>query len=600
MFDMNSAVAAPAADVETVETFPPLEDVLNGVSHAFQPIVHLDTGLTHGFEALLRGTDTLGFESIAQLFDRAAENGVVEQLESRLLTKALSDFANLSCAEGLHLFFNVDARSLPELGRNVPKTLNTMTDLGLSSTQLCLEVSEKSDISQDSAATKALRKARDSGIQIALDDFGEGYARLRLLHEEHAEYVKFDRYFINNVARDPKKKLFVSSLIDMFEVLGIQTIAEGVETDEDLSSCRELGFDMVQGYLVARPTLDHESLSRSYESLISARRRDRRSRTSDQHLLREQIVDVPTLNIETPMQDVFDAFRTNESTRLFPVLDANQRPLGIVRDADLKAYAFSPYGKDLIVNRSFGKRLGDFVRPCPVADIHTQAERILQIYSHNDALNGVIIVENAQYAGFLDNSSLLRVLNEKNLITAREMNPLTKLPGNTAISDFIADALTEDDQTRALLHFDFDNFKPFNDTYGFRQGDRALLLFAETLRQVFTGQEFFLGHIGGDDFFVGACGLQPTEISQLAYEARKQFAMDVESFYDKEARERGSIEARGRDGHLRSYPLLTCSAAMLVVDPGEHQSDLETVLTAFADLKKRAKEEGGFAFHQIQ
>lgn len=597
---MNSAVATPALGVELVEAFPPLKDIVHGVSHAFQPIVHLDTGLTHGFEALLRGTDALGFKSIAQLFDLAAENGVVEELESQLLTKALKNFANLSCAEGLHLFFNIDARSLPEIGRNIPKTLNDMAALGLSSTQLCLEVSEKSDISQDSAATQALREARDKGIQIALDDFGEGYARLRLLHEEHAEYVKFDRYFINNVARDPKKKLFVSSLIDMFEVLGIQTIAEGVETDEDLASCRELGFDMVQGYLVARPTLDHESLSRSYESLISARRRDRRSQTSDKHLLSEQIVDVPTLSIETPMQDVFDAFRTNESARLFPVLDANRRPLGIVRDADLKAYAFSPYGKDLIVNRSFGKRLGDFVRPCPVADIHTQAERILQIYSHNDALNGVIIVENAQYAGFLDNSSLLRVLNEKNLITAREANPLTKLPGNTAISDFIADALTEDDQTRALLHFDFDNFKPFNDTYGFRQGDRALLLFAETLRQVFTGPEFFLGHIGGDDFFVGACGLPPTEISRLAYEARKQFAVDVESFYDKEARERGSIEARGRDGNLRSYPLLTCSAAMLVVDPGEHQSDLETVLTAFAELKKRAKEEGGFAFHQIQ
>ena len=251
------------------------------------------------------------------------------------------------------------------------------------------------------------------------------------------------------------------------------------------------------------------------------------------------------------------------------------------------------------MNRSFGKRLGDFVRPCPVADIHTQAERILQIYSHNDTLNGVIIVENARYAGFLDNSSLLRVLNEKNLITAREMNPLTKLPGNTAISDFIADALTEDNETRSLLHFDFDNFKPFNDTYGFRQGDRALLLFAETLRQIFAGKDFFVGHIGGDDFFVGARGVPTSDVSRLAYEARKQFAEDVESFYDKKARERGSIEARGRDGNLRSYPLLTCSAAMLVIDPDEDQADLETVLTAFAELKKRAKEEGGFAFHHI-
>jgi diguanylate cyclase (GGDEF)-like protein len=600
VLNLKSAAADGAGMLELSGHFPPLDSLVAGLRHAFQPIVHLDTGLTHGFEALLRGTAELGFESIADLFDRAAENGSVEELEAGLLHKALRDFAALSCADGLHLFFNIDARSLPHLSSRTTDILGAMASLGLFSTQLCLEVSEKSDISQDSAATRALRQARDHGIQIALDDFGEGYARLRLLHEEHAEYVKFDRYFINNVARDPKKKLFVSSLIDMFEVLGIQTIAEGVETEEDLSSCRELGFDLVQGYLVARPTLEHESLSRSYETLMTARRRDRRARSSDQHILREQIVAVPTLRIETPMQDVFDAFRTNQSARLFPVLDTNDRPLGIVRDVDLKAYAFSPYGKDLIVNRSFGKRLGDFVRPCPIADIHTQAERILQIYSHNDSLNGVIIVENAQYIGFLDNSSLLRVLNEKNLIFAREMNPLTKLPGNTSISDHIADAVTDTEGTCALLHFDFDNFKPFNDTYGFRQGDRALLLFAENLRQTFSGPDFFVGHIGGDDFFVGSIGADPEEVGRLAYEARHQFARDVESFYDKKARERGSIEARGRDGKLRNYPLLTCSAAMLVIEPGRRNSDLETVLTAFAELKKRAKDEGGFACQTIR
>ena len=596
---MRTTVAAPTAEAETVNTFPPLADVISRVRYAFQPIVHLDTGLTHGVEALLRGTGGIGFESVDQLFSRAAENKVGEDLETQLLTKALEDFARLACVKGLHLFFNIDARSLPELGRNISKTLNAMGDLGLCATQLCLEVSEKSDISQDREAIEALRRIRGEGIQIAIDDFGEGYARLRLLHEEHTEYVKFDRYLVNNVARDPKKKLFVSSLIRMFELLGIQTVAEGVETVEDLFSCRELGFDMVQGYLIVPPTLDHASLSRSYQSLMTVERRDRRARISDRPLLRKQILALPTLKIETPLQDVFDAFRADESARFFPVLNSDQRPLGIVRDVDFKAYTFSPYGRELIMNRSLDKRLGDFIRPCPVADIHAQADHILQIYSDNDTLNGVIIVENAHYLGFLNNSSLLRILNEKNLITAREMNPLTKLPGNTAISDFITDALADAHETRTLIHFDFDNFKPFNDTYGFRQGDRALLLFVETMRHIFTGEKFFLGHIGGDDFFVGTRGLSASDVRQRVLEARTHFAMDVESFYDKEARERGTIEARGRDGKLRSYPLLTCSAAILAIDPGSHHSDMETVLTLFADLKKRAKVEGGLALHRL-
>lgn len=578
--------------------FPSVGRILDVVEHAFQPLVHLDTGLTHGFEALLRGIEPLGFGSIAELFDGAAAAGTLEEVEFQLLAKALRRFAGLSCADGLHLFFNVDPRSLTGLGRRLPEIRETLRALGLSDSQLCLEVSEQSDLSHDLGATMALRQARHDGIQIALDDFGSGYSRLRLLHEEHAEYVKFDRYFIHNVARDPKKKLFIASLLDMFEVLGIQTVAEGVETDDDLRTCRELGFTLVQGYLIARPTLDHASLQRSYDSLLAARRRDRRDKSSDHGLLREQIVRVPTLPIETPMQDVFDAFRTVEDSRLFPVVDRGDRPLGIIRDIDLKSYAFSPYGKDLIVNPSFGKRLKDFVRSCPVADIHTPAERILQIYSQNDSQSGVLIVEDARYVGFLDNGSLLRVLNEKNLAFARDMNPLSKLPGNTAIADFMAEAV-EDTATRwVLVHFDFDNFKPFNDTYGFRQGDRALLLFAEGLRRVFAGhdlRDMLIGHIGGDDFFVGAKEKNPDEILSLVEATRTQFALDVESFYDAAARERGGIEVRGRDGELRLYPLLTCSAAALVLEPGRRQADMEKVLAGFTDLKKAAKAGDGLA-----
>ena len=76
--------------------------------------------------------------------------------------------------------------------------------------------------------------------------------------------------------------------------------------------------------------------------------------------------------------------------------------------------------------------------------------------------------------------------------------------------------------------------------------------------------------------------------------------MDVESFHDKDAHEYCTIEARGRDGKLRSYPLLTCSVAILAINPGNHHSDPETVLTIFADLKKRAKAEGGLALHHVR
>lgn len=81
-------------------------------------------------------------------------------------------------------------------------------------------------------------------------------------------------------------------------------------------------------------------------------------------------------------------------------------------------------------------------------------------------------------------------------------NPLTKLPGNNSIYQYISGLLEETELGHYLVYFDMNNFKAFNDKYGFRQGDRALLKFSEILGR-FSG-EFFIAHIGGDDFLRGS------------------------------------------------------------------------------------------------
>ena len=117
------------------------------------------------------------------------------------------------------------------------------------------------------------------------------------------------------------------------------------------------------------------------------------------------------------------------------------------------------------------------------------------------------------------------------------------------------------------IAFDFDNFKPFNDTYGFRQGDRAILLFAELCRKAARPETWFLGHIGGDDFFIGIRGASVedgvAEVSALI----RQFASDIESFYDPEARARGFITAEDREGKTRTFPLLSASAVLCPLPP---------------------------------
>jgi GGDEF domain-containing protein len=190
----------------------------------------------------------------------------------------------------------------------------------------------------------------------------------------------------------------------------------------------------------------------------------------------------------------------------------------------------------------------------------------------------------------LSAASLLRVINEKNLALARDQNPLTRLPGNSSINDHLTVALDTAVTSWIFAYFDLDNFKPFNDRYGFRQGDRAILLFSELMRTTLGTNQTFLGHIGGDDFFASFRDL-PAEVVTARIEALLgSFRRDVESFYDADSRERGYIVGRSREGTTQHFPLLTCSAALVEIPAGPRVVTVDDLGDAIAILKKTAKQ----------
>ena len=169
-------------------------------------------------------------------------------------------------------------------------------------------------------------------------------------------------------------------------------------------------------------------------------------------------------------------------------------------EKDLKEYAYSRYGKDLLLNTGLSKTLHDFISRCPVVDAHKPLEEILDIYALDERSEGIILTSGGVYPGFMSARALLKARNEKNIAIARDQNPLTKLPGNSLISTYIAELLCHSSHDYVYVYFDFDNFKPFNDTYGFRVGDRAILLFADLLKSCANGGAF-VAHIGAMIFF---------------------------------------------------------------------------------------------------
>jgi len=194
-----------------------------------------------------------------------------------------------------------------------------------------------------------------------------------------------------------------------------------------------------------------------------------------------------------------------------------------------------------------------------------------------------------RYAGILSASSLLKIINEKQLKMAQEQNPLTGLPGNRAIRDYVQHAILDGDEARYFCYCDFDDFKPFNDTYGFQKGDLAITLFAALLRRHFIGEEKFLGHVGGDDFFIGVSGFTEEEIRAVLMRLVDDFRLDVRQLYTPEHQAAGGISGHGRDGLARDFPLMRCSIAVLALPEGFILSDSQTVSKRIAEIKARAK-----------
>jgi len=572
-------------------------DVLD---YAFQPIVSINTGVCLGLEALLRGWDAAGFASIQEIFDTAFVEKKLFHVELALREKAVRKFAGIPFHAKLKLFFNIDNRVLRMPDYSSGSTARILERFGIPPDTVVLELSEKHDLNSHAFSTDAaLNSYRKQTYRIAIDDFGTGYSGLQLLYNSEPDFIKIDRFFIAGIEADSRKRLFVGKVVNLAHTLGIMVIAEGVETGSEYICCKDIGCDHVQGFLVQKPTLELMEIAEKYDGISRLASADRRDKSHDQALLSQEMEYLEPIHLHaapnggvTDMAAVFESFRKYRSRSFFPVINGNDAPLGLVRESGIKEYVYSKYGKDLLLNRGMGKTLLDFVVRCPIADVNTRIENILEYFSLDGTAEGVILTDNGRYAGFLSARSLLRVIYEKNIAVARDQNPLTRLPGNTLIAEFLERTLDDKHSSSVIAYFDLDNFKAFNDSYGFRQGDRAILLFSDILKEAANARRCFIGHVGGDDFFAGF-SLEDFDLPhclQWIHGVIDKFCFDVLSLYEPRDRLRGFIVSTDRDGEQSRFPLLGASAAVVQIPERARDYSVEQIGAIIAGLKRKAKD----------
>jgi diguanylate cyclase (GGDEF)-like protein/PAS domain S-box-containing protein len=223
----------------------------------YQPVVDLATGHVVGFEALARIAEPDGsilppvdFISVAE------ESGLVVPLGKQVLEMACGEIGHWvpssAQTERLTIAVNLSARQF-EPGDLTSVVHETLEQTELDPANLHLELTETAIIDLRPDILHQLKLIRDLGVQIGLDDFGTGYASLTHLRNLPLSFVKIDQTFIHGIGVDQSDEQIVSAVIDLAANLGLRSIAEGIETDDQLIRLRELGCDQGQGFLFARP-----------------------------------------------------------------------------------------------------------------------------------------------------------------------------------------------------------------------------------------------------------------------------------------------------------------------------------------------------------
>lgn len=563
-------------------------EYINKLDVAFQPIVSIHSGKLYGVEALLRGVEKIGFESIARFFDEAYNRGILYTFDIALREKVIKKFTTLEDHTNIKLFINLDNRLLEMPNFTKGNTAKLLKKYNMHKEMVCFEISERHEISNTSLFEEILTHYRDENYSIAIDDFGVGVSGYQMLYRSTPDIIKIDRFFFQSICKDIKKKILVRSIVQLATQLGISVIAEGVETQTELLVAKELGCHLAQGYYVQRPTVKAEEILSRYMHVRQTSKSDRRS-VSNKKQIKSYIEKIAPIYTHDKMHTVLERFTKNDDLAL-PVVGKDNIPLGVLDEKHVKKLVATRYGHALLLNESKNEpKVKKYIQRCAMADIHTNMDQIVECYANYKEAKGMIITKNMEYYGFLSASDIISIINERNLTSAQDQNPLTKMPGNRQIDNYINETLSSNDSA-LLAYFDLDFFKAYNDNYGFRNGDRVIQLFADILKTEFPS-ECFKGHIGGDDFFTGI-RLKNREFEDALVYIRhvmKKFREEVSHLYNKSDRERGYIIAKDRNGEERSFELLGVSAVVVKVHVKSRNRAIDLINQHFASQKKVAK-----------
>lgn len=218
------------------------------ISTVFQPILDLRKGSIVGYEALSRGPAGTPIENPEVIFELARDFNVVWELES-LCIQNIRPFLNELCTRGC-LFFNLESQFIQQLHMRGTAVFDTFFECHQN---VVIEVTERSAIRDYRTFRRTLHDLKGMGFKIAIDDCGSGYASLEAVAELKPDYLKVGHSLFHGMEKDTIRRRLIDLVARCADSIGAKTIAEAIETEEQLAICRTLDIAEGQGFLFARP-----------------------------------------------------------------------------------------------------------------------------------------------------------------------------------------------------------------------------------------------------------------------------------------------------------------------------------------------------------
>ncbi|WP_378954662.1 GGDEF domain-containing protein [Pelosinus sp. sgz500959] len=592
MLDINKDLMTDHNDYtqEELEIYKELDKVLvnKEIKAVFQPIVSLFDGEIFGYEALSRGIPGSSLEKPDALFAAAERFDKVWELEFLCRSKAFENAYKLPNEK--MLFINVAPNIINDVRFQKGATFDMLTQYNIDASNIIFEITEKNSVEDYKSFRRVLDNYTSQGYKIAIDDAGSGYSGLKLLAETRPQFIKMDMDLVRNIDKDALKQALMKAFYEFSVAANMKIIAEGIETLDELNTIITIGIPYGQGYLLQRPASEFLDVSDKIKEVIISKNY-RKKQESFHTPLTMPIGEISRrdqgFSAMVTGGQVLDYFNENPNVMGIAILQGDT-PVGLLMKNKFLTHLATKYGVAVYMNRPVGLLMDqNFL----IVDYDTPLEQVSKsaVARDEDSLYDYIVVtQQDKYYGITTIKKLLEKTTHLEINRAKHSNPLSGLPGNILIEEKLK-LVIESEETYSVLYFDLDNFKAYNDVYGFENGDKILCMTAQLIQSQFKNyhmMDAFVGHIGGDDFIAIIKNIDAMLICQRIID---YFDARIRGFYTEEDKSRNYIIAKNRHGVEEHFPIVSLSIAVLS-NIGKKFKNPADLAEAASIVKKKCKQ----------